>query len=943
MNNDKIRIIGARENNLKNVSLEIPKNKLVVMTGLSGSGKSSLAFDTIYQEGQRRYVESLSSYARQFLGNLEKPLVDSIEGLSPSISIDQKSTSKNPRSTVGTVTEIYDYFRILFARIGTPHCITHNEPIESQSAEEIINKILELKTDTRIMILAPVVNLEKGTHKKTIESLIKDGFVRAKINGELIELDLAIELDKNKKHKIDVVIDRIVIKDDIRSRVADSVETALKLGNGKVICDTMDNKELVFSEKYACKICDYSLNELEPRLFSFNSPLGACSHCNGLGRKSEISEDLIINKKISINKGAILPYKNVDNNNLSMSTLETVCQHFKIDMNIPFEKLPEAHKKILLYGTNEKIHFKLKSTSGRVHEKTDDFKGIITHFQRRYAETSSEWIRDWIDGFMIESECPVCKGKRLNAMVLHVKIADNNISDLMSMPITGLMDFIVNLKLDPEKAKIAELAIKEIKDRIRFLIDVGLDYLTLSRAAMTLSGGEAQRIRLATQIGSQLSGVLYVLDEPSIGLHQRDNEKLINTLKKMRDLDNTLIVVEHDEETMLEADYLIDIGPGAGIHGGYVVAAGTPIEVMNDDNSLTGRYLAGKERIDKPTVNRLGNGNFLVVKGCTENNLKNVDAKFPLGTITCVTGVSGSGKSTLVNQILYRIIHNHLYKSKDLPGKYDSIDGLDYIEKIIDISQSPIGRTPRSNPATYTGVFDDIREIFTHTSEAKLRGYEKGRFSFNVKGGRCEHCGGDGVKRISMHFLPDVFVVCDVCKGKRYNRETLDIKYKGKSIADILDMTIEDSLEFFKNIFKIKEKLQTLFDVGLGYLKLGQSSLTLSGGEAQRVKLASELHRRISDKTLYILDEPTTGLHTDDIRRLLKVINKIADEGATVIIIEHNLDVIMCADHIIDLGYEGGNKGGQIIYTGSVDGLVECKLSYTGQFLKKHLQASRRI
>lgn len=936
---DKIIIKGARENNLKNIDLELPKNKLIVMTGLSGSGKSSLAFDTIYQEGQRRFVESLSSYARQFLGAQEKPDVDSIEGLSPAISIDQKTTSKNPRSTVGTVTEIYDHLRLLYSRIGTPHCPTHKTPIESQSVEEMVNKVLSFDEGSKVQILAPVVTRQKGSHKQVLESFITDGFTRARIDKEIVDLDLDLALDKNKFHTIELIIDRLVIKEGVRSRLFEAIELACKKADGKVLVLCNDEEHL-YSEKYACKYCDYSIPELEPRLFSFNSPLGACSECNGLGVKLEVVEELVVDEDKSLNNGALLPYKNNDKDNLNNAMLEQLCAHYNIDMDVCFKDLTRHQKDMILYGSDELISFKLRSSSGRNHDRVDRFEGVITNLQRRYLETNSEWIREWIETFMVEKECSSCHGARLNKDVLNVLINDKNINDVCNMSIENLIDFFDNLVLTKEQQNIARLLLKEIKDRLAFLKDVGLEYLTLSRSAGTLSGGEAQRIRLATQIGSQLTGVLYVLDEPSIGLHQRDNDKLIQTLKNMRDLGNTLIVVEHDDDTMKAADILVDIGPKAGIHGGEVMACGTPEEVMANPNSITGLYLSKKLKIELPEKRReVDLKNVIKINKASENNLKNVSVKIPMGVITCVTGVSGSGKSSLINEVLYKNIYKHLYKSKKLyPGKCASIEGMEKVEKIIDISQSPIGRTPRSNPATYTGVFDDIRDLFAKTNEAKIRGYDKSRFSFNVKGGRCEHCGGDGVKRISMNFLPDVYVPCEVCHGSRFNSETLQIKYKGKTIADVLDMTVEDALEFFRNVPRIQSKLQTMYDVGLDYIKLGQSSTTLSGGEAQRIKLATELHSRITNKTVYILDEPTTGLHVDDINRLMKVINRICDSGATVIIIEHNLEVIKLADHIIDLGYEGGYKGGQIIFEGRPEELVLCEKSYTGKYLKPYLE-----
>lgn len=935
---DKIIVKGARENNLKNISIELPKNKLIVMTGLSGSGKSSLAFDTIYQEGQRRFVESLSSYARQFIGSMEKPDVDSIEGLSPAISIDQKSASHNPRSTVGTVTEIYDYLRVLFARVGTPYCPTHHIPISSFSNEQIVNKILEKAEGSRIYITSPVVFREKGEHKDIFTKYLQQGFVRALVDGEMMDLDAEIKLEKNKKHCIDIVIERLVMKEGVRSRIAEAVELATKFSGG--YCQVMCGEETEFySTVHACPHCGYSLAGLEPRLFSFNSPLGACPDCNGLGKKLSVSPDLVIDDKKSIKAGCILPYKNQEKENLNNLMLEQVCSYYKIDMNKPFMNLTEEQKKVILYGSTDLIEFKMKSTSGRIHDKKEYYEGIITNFERRYIETNSDWIRDWIEGYMVERICETCHGARLNPSVMNIFIEDKNIYDVCAMSIEELAKWFSQLSLSEEKKMISKLAIKEIQDRLSFLLNVGLEYLTLSRSAETLSGGEAQRIRLATQIGSRLTGVLYVLDEPSIGLHQRDNARLIQTLKDMRDLGNTLIVVEHDDETMRECDYLVDIGPYAGIHGGEVIAQGSPQEVMKNTNSITGAYLSGRMRIEVPTKRRVGTGKEIKIIGAAENNLKNIDVTFPLGVITCVTGVSGSGKSTLVNEILYKNAYLKLYSAKKMvPGKAKKIEGLENIERIVHISQQPIGRTPRSNPATYTGVFDDIRDLFSQMTDAKIRGYDKSRFSFNVKGGRCEACGGDGVKRISMHFLPDVYVPCEVCKGTRFQQETLDIKFKDKSIADVLDMTVEDAVSFFDAFPKIKNKLQTIFDVGLGYIKLGQSSTTLSGGEAQRVKLAFELHSKITPKTLYILDEPTTGLHADDIKRLMNVIHRIADAGATVIIIEHNLDVIKLADYIVDLGPEGGNKGGTLLFQGLPEDLVKVEKSYTAKYLKPLLK-----
>lgn len=932
---DKIIIRGARENNLKNIDLEIPKNKLTVMTGISGSGKSSLAFDTIYAEGQRRYVESLSSYARQFLGGTEKPDVDSIEGLSPSISIDQKTTHKNPRSTVGTVTEIYDYLRLLFARIGVPYCPTHNIPISSQSIEEMVNKVLEYPLGTKLQIMSPIVDGSKGTHKEILEKLKKDGFVRVRINGEMHDLsEEDINLEKNNKYKIDVVVDRIVLKEDIRSRLFESMETATKLSEGKVLIDVIGEKELLFSETFACPYCDFSLPELEPRMFSFNSPYGACPECKGLGVKLKIDKDLIIpNPNLSLNEGVIVTSSD-DQEGIQYKRLESVCKHYNIDMNKPFNKLSTKEQNIILYGSKDLIEFDYRSKSGNRFHSKDYFEGIINNLERRYMETSSEWIREWLENYMIEQECEKCHGTRLMDGILSILIDGKNIHDVTCLSIKNLLSYFNDLKLTESQKEISRLIIQEIKSRLTFLSDVGLEYLTLNRAAGTLSGGESQRIRLATQIGSRLTGVLYVLDEPSIGLHQKDNEKLINALLEMRDLGNTLIVVEHDLDTMKASDYLVDIGPGAGDEGGYVVAAGTPEEVMDNENSITGRYLSGKECIEVPEKRRKGIGKYLEVVGATANNLKNISVKLPLGTLTCVTGVSGSGKSTLVNEVLMKGVMNSLYKTKEKPGAHKKILGIENIDKVIEISQNPIGRTPRSNPATYTGVFDDIREVFASTKEAKMYGYEKNRFSFNLKGGRCEACCGDGVKKIEMHFLPDVYIPCEVCHGSRYNSETLQIKYKDKNIADVLDMRVSTALKFFENNPKIKKKLQVLEDVGLGYIKLGQSAPTLSGGEAGRVKLAKELHRPRTGKTLFIMDEPTTGLHSADIKRLLAIIQKIVDNNDTVIIIEHNLDVIKTADYIIDLGPDGGENGGQVIATGTPEEITKVKESYTGEFLK---------
>ena len=936
---DKIIVKGARENNLKNVNIELPKNKLIVMTGLSGSGKSSLAFDTIYAEGRRRYVESLSAYARQFLGGSEKPDVDSIEGLSPAISIDQKTTSNNPRSTVGTVTEIYDYLRLLFARVGVPYCPTHNIPISSQSVEEMTNKILEYPLGTKLIIMSPIVEGEKGTHKDLLDKLRKDGYTRVRINNEILDLSEEITLDKNKKDTIEVVIDRLVLKEESRSRLFEAIETSTKLSNGKVIVQILgDNaEELLFSEHFACPHCNFSLSELEPRIFSFNAPYGACHDCKGLGVKLQIDKDLLIpDDSLSIADGCIKTLTD-DPEGLDYKKLECMCKHYKISMTKPWKSLTPRHQELVLYGSDEIISFKYQSKSGNQYNTKDFYEGIINNLERRYMETSSTWIRDWLENYMVEYECDTCHGARLSDDVLSVKIDGKNIYEVTCMSIKEMLSSYKTMKLTEEQAKIADLILKEINSRLEFLSNVGLEYLTLNRSAGTLSGGEAQRIRLATQIGSRLTGVLYVLDEPSIGLHQRDNEKLIKSMQEMRDLGNTLIVVEHDSDTMLASDYLVDIGPGAGDAGGKIVAEGTPQEVMNNENSITGQYLSGKKSIEVPKERRKGTKKYLKIRGARENNLKNIDIDIPLGTLTCITGVSGSGKSSLINEILCKEVSQKLYKSKERPGKFDKILGIENLDKLVAISQNPIGRTPRSNPATYTGVFDDIRTLFTTTKEAKMYGFEKNRFSFNVKGGRCEACRGDGVKKIEMHFLPDVYVPCEVCHGTRYNMETLNIKYKDKNIAEVLDMRVSEALKFFENVPKIKNKLKVLEEVGLGYIKLGQSAPTLSGGEAERVKLAKELQKKATGKTLFVLDEPTTGLHTDDIKRLLAILQKIVDNKDTVIVIEHNLDVIKVADHIIDLGPEGGDGGGTIVAQGTPEQVAKVKESYTGQFLKKIL------
>ncbi len=934
---DKIIIKGARENNLKNVDIELPKNKLIVFTGVSGSGKSSLAFDTIYAEGQRRYIESLSAYARQFLGGTTKADVDSIEGLSPSIAIDQKSTNNNPRSTVGTVTEIYDFLRLLYARIGVPYCPVHKKPITSQSIEEMTNQILKLEIGTKIRVLSPVVYGEKGTHKDLLESLRKDGFVRVSIDNNDYDLQEDIVLEKNKKHYIDIVIDRLIIKEDIRSRLYEAIELASKKANGKVVIDVVGKDKITMSEKYACPECDFSLPELEPRLFSFNAPFGACPECNGLGVKMKVSEELLIpDNTLSINEGAIKTLT-VDQN-IQYTEVLTCAKYYDIDLDIPVKDIPKNKLNYILYGSDVPLEFNYQSKNGNTRTKTDYFEGIITNLERRYLETTATWVREWIENFMIEQECSVCHGSRLKSDVLSVLINGKNIYEATCLSISDLYKFMSNLKLTSEQKQISDLLVKEIINRLEFLNNVGLGYISLSRSASTLSGGEAQRIRLATQIGSKLSGVLYVLDEPSIGLHQRDNDKLIASLKEMRDLGNTLVVVEHDTDTMLAADYLVDVGPGAGSQGGYIMAAGTPEEVMKNPNSLTGKYLTGEYKIEVPKKRRKGNGLYIEVKGAKEHNLKNINVKFPLGKFVCVTGVSGSGKSTLVNDILYNALMKKVYGSKTIVGACKEIKGLENIDKVVHIAQDPIGRTPRSNPATYTGVFDDIRDVFTETKEAKLRGYDKSRFSFNVKGGRCESCWGDGVKKIEMNFLPDVYVPCEACGGTRYNSETLQIKFKDKNISDILNMKVEEALEFFENHAKIKNKLQVLYDVGLSYISLGQSATTLSGGEAGRVKLAKELQKKATGKSIFILDEPTTGLHSDDIKKLLIILQRIVDNGDTVIVIEHNLDVIKVADYIIDLGPEGGDGGGTIVATGTPEEVSKNKDSYTGEYLKKYLK-----
>ena len=939
MTKDKIIIKGARENNLKNIDLEIPRDKLIVFTGLSGSGKTSLAFDTIYADGQRRYVESLSSYARQFLGQMDKPDVDYIEGLSPAISIDQKTTSKNPRSTVGTVTEIYDYLRLLFARVGVPHCPVCGKEIKQQTVDQMVDKILTLPERTKFQILAPIVRARKGEHTKEFEAARRGGYVRVRVDGNIYDLSEEIKLEKNKKHTIEIVVDRLVMKEDIASRLTDSIETALNLTGGLVLIDVIDGDEMLFSQNYACPEHGTAIEDLSPRMFSFNSPQGACEKCTGLGSFQKVDPELLIrDRNMSIKDGAIRASGwNYEDGTMAQMYFDGLSREFGVPLDIPVKDMPKDKLDLIMYGTNGQKFEMIREVGALRSKYYDSFEGVVNNLERRYMESSSEYARYEISNYMSQETCPACKGKRLKPIALSVTVGGKNIADVCDMSITEAIDFFSSLTLSDTDALIAERILKEIRERLGFLNNVGLEYLTMSRSAGTLSGGESQRIRLATQIGSSLVGVLYILDEPSIGLHQRDNDRLIATLKHLRDIGNTVIVVEHDEDTMRTCDFIVDVGPGAGVHGGNIVFAGSPKDIVNCDSSVTGRFLSGKETIALPTERRKGNGLFLTVKGASENNLKNVNVKFPLGTFISVTGVSGSGKSSLVNEVLLKGLNQIINGSRERAGKFKSIEGYENIDKIISIDQSPIGRTPRSNPATYTGVFGDIRELFAQTNDAKMRGYKAGRFSFNVKGGRCEFCEGDGMLKIEMHFLPDVFVPCEVCKGKRYNRETLEIKFKGKNIHEVLEMTVEEGLLFFENHPKIKRKLQTLYDVGLGYIKIGQSATTLSGGEAQRVKLATELSKRNTGKTLYVLDEPTTGLHTADVKKLIEVLQRFTENGNTVIVIEHNMDIIKISDYIIDLGPEGGNKGGQIVFTGTPEKLMKCEASYTGKYLKKHI------
>ncbi len=936
---DKIIVRGAREHNLKNIDIEIPRDQLVVITGLSGSGKSSLAFDTIYAEGQRRYVESLSAYARQFLGLMEKPDVDYIEGLSPAISIEQRTTTKNPRSTVGTVTEIYDYLRLLFSRIGKPYCYQCGKPIERQTVQQIVDSVMNLPEESKIQVLAPLVRGRKGEYREVFEEARRDGYVRVRVDGKMFELDSEIKLDKNKKHNIEIVVDRLIVNPKIKTRLTDSIETALNFSSGIVLIDVIGDKELLFSEHFSCIDCGISYEELAPRMFSFNTPYGACPSCNGLGTRMIVDTDLIVpDKTLSLEQGAIKVWGQLKDG-WYISMAKGVVEHFGFDISTPYHELSQECRHALMFGMDEELNFQYSSRTGS-HQGTfrNKYEGVVKNLERRFHQTDSSGIRDWIESFMHVVDCPDCGGSRLRPEARSVRVGKYAIQNVTAMSVKKAGEYFETLKLTDREKQIAHQILKEIRERLGFLINVGLDYLTLDRTAGTLSGGEAQRIRLATQIGSQLVGVLYILDEPSIGLHQRDNQRLIDTLIKLRDLGNTVVVVEHDKETIEKADYLLDLGPGAGEHGGYIVASGTPQDVAKVSDSITGKYLSGEKQIPLPEKRKQGNGNYLELLGAHGNNLKNVQIKIPLGTFVCITGVSGSGKSTLVNETLYRILCKHFYKSKDNPLEYEKIIGLEHVDKVIDIDQSPIGRTPRSNPATYTGVFTHIRDLFTQLPESKIRGYQPGRFSFNVKGGRCEACQGDGILKIEMHFLPDVYVTCEVCKGHRYNRETLEIKYKGKSIADILEMTVTQALDFFQKLPAIKRKLETLQDVGLGYIKLGQQATTLSGGEAQRVKLATELSKRSTGKTIYILDEPTTGLHFEDTNMLLRVLQRLVDKGNTVVVIEHHMDVIKCADYIIDLGPEGGDAGGQIIATGTPEQVSQVQISYTGQFLKQELK-----
>ena len=944
MKQEYIYIKGAKEHNLKNINVKIPRNKLVVVTGLSGSGKSSLAFDTIYAEGQRRYVESLSAYARQFLGLMDKPEVEYIEGLSPAISIDQKTTSKNPRSTVGTVTEIYDYLRLLYARIGIPHCPKCGKKIEKQTIDQIVDSILELPEGTKIQVLSPVIRGRKGEHTKLFEQIQKDGFVRVRVDGKIYDVSEEIKLEKNKKHNIEVIIDRLVIKQEIRNRLVDSIELSFKYANDLVVIDIIGSEivkaeERLFSQNYACPDCGISLGELTPRMFSFNNPFGACPECTGIGELLKIDPDLIMpNKNLSLENGiTAMGWSTAKLNGIPKMYLKGLCKHFKFDINTPIKDVPKDFMNIVLYGTDENIKYEYESKKG-IQTFEGPFEGVANILERRYKETTSQSSREYYESYMRFLPCPECKGTRLKKESLCVKVGNKNIFEVTKMPIKKLEHFLQNLKLSKKDTMISEQILKELNFRVDFLMKVGLDYLTLSRNSGTLSGGESQRIRLATQIGTGLTGVLYILDEPSIGLHQRDNDKLLETLKHLRDLGNTLIVVEHDEDTMYAADHIIDLGPGAGVHGGHIIAEGNVEEIKKHTKSITGQYLSGKKKISVPETRRIQKEKNIKIIGAKQNNLKNIDVEIPIGVFTCITGVSGSGKSSLINEILYKQLAKDLNGANENPGMHKKIEGLEHLDKVINIDQSPIGRTPRSNPATYTGAFDLIRDIFATTNEAKVRGYSKGRFSFNVSGGRCESCNGDGIIKIEMHFLPDIYIPCDVCKGKRYNKETLEVKYKGKSIADVLDMTIEEALEFFENIPRIKNKIQTLYDVGLGYVKLGQSSTTLSGGEAQRVKLATELSRKATGKTLYILDEPSTGLHVADVHKLVNILQRLVDNGNTVVVIEHNLDIIKTADYIIDLGPEGGENGGQIIAKGTPEEIVKVRKSYTGKFLKKYLQ-----